>query len=208
MDTRVRLRTYPTRTELASEITIVDAILATCATQPSFLPIITGREPTQQELIGGAISAGNPTRELMLEAYNIFGKDAHISTIVSMGSGHLGPLPAPTTNAKEKWMSVLQGIVQSCERTAQDIATEVGHLGLYYRFSVEQGLQRTFGVKSTDVSWLNTQTQSYVDGIQVSHKIDHCVESLRLRQGQITLEKLSTSLVFDLSKSIVNHFRI
>ncbi len=68
---------------------------------------------------------------------------------------------------------------------------QVGHLGVYHRFSVEQGLQRIYGVNLDEIGWLNTQVDSYLDDAQVSRKLDHCVESLRLRQGQVTLEQLS-----------------
>jgi hypothetical protein len=137
------------------------------------------------------MGCGNPTRELVLEAYNLFGKTAHVSTILSLGSGRLGALAAPSTGARDEWMDVLRDMVKSCEQVAQEIETQVGHLGIYHRFSVEQGLQRIYGVGPNDISRLNTQVDSYLDDAQISRKLDHCVESLRLRQGQVTLEQLS-----------------
>jgi hypothetical protein len=169
----------------------VEAILATCATQPDFLPISIGPALSRKELIGGAMGSGNPTRELILEAYNLFGKDAHVSTILSLGSGRLGALTAPSTGEKEELADVLREMVKSCEQVAQEMETQVGHLGIYHRFSVEQGLQRIHGADLSDIDWLNAQVDSYLDEAQVSRKLDHCVESLRLRQGQVVLEQLS-----------------
>ena len=191
METKVKLRSYRIRTERASTITVVDAVLATCATQPSFLPISIGPSLSKQEFVGGAMGSGNPTRELVLEAYNLFGKDAHVSSILSLGSGRLGALAAPSTGGQEEWMDVLRDMVKGCEQVAQEMETQVGHLGIYYRFSVDQGLQRIYGVNPNDIGWLNTQANSYLDDAEVSRKLDHCVESLRLRQGQVTLEQLS-----------------
>jgi hypothetical protein len=123
---------------------------------------------------------------------NLFGKDVHVSTILSLGSGRLGALTAPSTGGQEEWMDVLRDMVKGCEQVAQEMETQVGHLGIYYRFSIEQGLQRIYGVKPNNIGWLNTQIDSYLDDAQISRKLDHCVESLRLRQGQVTLEQLST----------------
>jgi hypothetical protein len=191
VETKVKLRSYRIRSERASNITVVEAILATCATQPDFLPISIGPALSRQELVGGAMGSGNPTRELILEAYNLFGKDVHVSTILSLGSGRLGALAVPSEGIKDKWGDVLRDMVKSCEQVAQEMETQVGHLGVYYRFSVEQGLQRIYGADANDIGWLNAQVHSYLEDAQVSRKLDHFVESLRLRQGQVTLEQLS-----------------
>jgi hypothetical protein len=191
MEAKVKLRSYRIRTEPASDITVVEAILATCATQPNFLPISIGPVLSRQELIGGAMGSGNPTRELVSEAYHLFGKDAYVSTILSLGSGRLGALAAPAMGEKDKWTDALQDMVKGCEQVAQEMETQVGHLGVYYRFSVEQGLQRMYGAGPNDIGWLNTQVHSYLDDAQVSRKLDHYVEGLRLRLGQVALEQLS-----------------
>jgi hypothetical protein len=137
------------------------------------------------------MGSGNPTRELISEAYNLFGKDAHVSTILSLGSGRLGTLAAPLTGAKDEWMDLMGDMVKGCEQIAREMETQVGHLGIYFRFSVEQGLQRIYGVNPNEFGWLNAQVHSYLEDTQVSRKLDHCVESLRLRQGQVTVEQLS-----------------
>ena len=159
------------------------------------------------------MGSGNPCHELVSEAYSLFGKYTHVSTILSLGSGRLGTLAAPLTGAtnewmdvlrntvkalaapltgaKDEWVDILRDMVKGCEQVAQEMETQVGHLGIYYRFSLEQGLQRIYGVNANDIGWLNTQVDSYLDDAEVSRKLDHCVESLRLRQGQVTLEQLS-----------------
>jgi hypothetical protein len=191
MEAKVKLRSYRIRNEQPTNITVVEAILATCATQSMFLPISIGPALSRKELLGGAMGCGNPTRELVFEAYSLFGKDAHVSTILSLGSGRLGAMAAPLTGSKEEWMDVLRDMVKGCEQVAQEMEIQVGHLGVYHRFSVEQGLQRIYGVNLDEIGRLNTQVDSYLDDAQVSRKLDHCVESLRLRQGQVTLEQLS-----------------
>ena len=191
MNTKVKLRTYRSRTERSLDITLVDAILATCATQPTFLPISIGPELNRQELVGGAMGTANPCRELVLEAQDKFKRTAHISTIISLGSGQLGALSGA---AKDRdWMEVLRNMVESCERTAQEIEAQIGHFNIYSRFSVEQGLQTLYGAKAEDLQWLNTQTAAYVQDVDVSRRLDECVEKIISRQEVITLEQLGLS---------------
>lgn len=136
---RSNLRTYYTRAQLASKATVVEAILATCATQPDFLPVSIGHTLSKQDLIGGVMSTGNPCRELISEAYELFGKGRHISTILSLGSGVLGTLSAPEEYAKDNWINTFKEANQDCDNIDQEIETQVGHLGAYYRFQLTKG---------------------------------------------------------------------
>src|SRR6201996_9422187 len=191
MNTKVKLRTYRSRVEQSLDITLVDAILATCATQPTFLPISIGPELNRQELVGGAMGTANPCRELVLEAQDKFKRTAHISTIISLGSGQLGTLRGATKD--KDWMEVLRNMVESCERTAQEIEAQIVHFDIYSRFSVEQGLQRLYGAKAEDLQWLNTQTAAYVQDVEVARRLDECAERLTSREQVITLEQLGLS---------------
>ncbi|KAG8815596.1 hypothetical protein FRC17_000656, partial [Serendipita sp. 399] len=69
-------RTYRTRAERPTPITIVDAVLATCAAQPAFLPVTVGAEDWKMEYIGAILGASNPIRELISEAHALFGGSA------------------------------------------------------------------------------------------------------------------------------------
>src|ERR1700761_1163867 len=128
MNTKVKLRTYRSRVEQSLDITLVDAILATCATQPTFLPISIGPELNRQELVGGAMGTANPCRELILEAQNKFTRAAQLSTIISVGSGQLGAISGVTKDSE--WMDVLRSMVERCERTAQEIEAQIGHFDI------------------------------------------------------------------------------
>ncbi|KAG8817631.1 hypothetical protein FRC17_011139, partial [Serendipita sp. 399] len=69
-------RTYRTRAERPMPITIVDAVLATCAAQPAFLPVTIGTEDRKMDYIGAILGASNPIRELISEAHALFGGSA------------------------------------------------------------------------------------------------------------------------------------
>lgn len=86
---------------------MVEAILATCATQPFFLPIVLGADSRRRELVGGIMGASNPCRELIAEAAAKFKGSSKVSAIISIGSGQLGTLLAPTAAqaAKDELLS-------------------------------------------------------------------------------------------------------
>ncbi|KIM24749.1 hypothetical protein M408DRAFT_331585 [Serendipita vermifera MAFF 305830] len=58
------LRTYPVRNQRPSTITVVEAVLATCATQPEFAPVSAGSGRKAREYIA-ASGAVNPIHEVM-----------------------------------------------------------------------------------------------------------------------------------------------
>jgi hypothetical protein len=54
-------------------------------------------------------------------------------------------LAAASTGGKDEWMDLMRDMVMGCEQTAQEMERQFGRLGVSYRFSVEQGLQRIYG---------------------------------------------------------------
>lgn len=186
---RVKLRTYPSRAQPSSNLTVVDAILATCATQPMFVPILPAN--SEQELIGGATGSGNPTRELAFELHNKFKRNIKIATLLSLGSGNLGTLTMPTSRDADEWVGVLQNMIMNNEKVAQEMYQQLGHLGLYYRFSVEQGLQELNGSRLKDLTWLETQTDIYIQQDDVSQNLDEYIESLCEQRGLIMVGEMS-----------------
>jgi hypothetical protein len=73
---------------------------------------------------------------------------------------------------------------------------QMGHLGVYFRFSVDQGMQREGSFLCEDVAdieGISVQTDAYMEGHEVSRRMDGCVENLESRLGLPTLEQLSAS---------------
>lgn len=171
-------------------MTVVEAILATCATQPLFLPIIVGTGSHRQELIGGIIGAPNPCREVIAEAGGKFKGSSKISVILSIGSGHLGTLSAPMNAGPEDWTAILRDMIANSEKTAQEMEERMGGKDFYFRLSVDQGLQQHYGIAGDDPLWVNAQTEAYLDSETISDKLEACVEAVCLQLETITLKDL------------------
>lgn len=195
MNNKIKLRTYRSRTEPPLGITFVEAVLATCATQPTFLSVTVGQTPREQKLVGGGMGTTNPCREVIIEAQDQFERNARIFAIISLGSGHLGTLTNPAKGGKDEWVDVLRIMLENCERTAQEVETQIGHFDVYFRFSVEQGLQRLYGAKLEDLPWVNTQTATYLQDVEVSRKLDVCIDRIISRRDVTTIDQLGLSSV-------------
>jgi hypothetical protein len=190
INTKVKFRTYAVRSERNVDITVVDAILATCASQPSFLPVSVGPRLREQEYIRAEIGANNPCKEVISEAHGLFSGKRYVASLLSIGSGHPGII------SLSHGPNSLYHLLTSSEETAQDVEMQAGHLGIYSRFSVSQGLQNNQVKDYTNICHILSHAEVYVEEVEVSRKIDDCVERLRLRQGLASLEQLSNLFIY------------
>jgi hypothetical protein len=186
----VHFRTYPVRTGPSSIITVIDAVLATCASQPAFESVSFGAGHKKQEYIGD-IGVNNPVRDVIAEAQTLFGKDSSVASILSVGCGHPGVISMASNGDATALQAVLRDITLDCERQAQEAQEQIGHLGIYFRFSVEQGMQRSQPTSADDLSWIATQTEVYLAETGVSSKVEELLNSWDAGIGVITLDQLS-----------------
>jgi hypothetical protein len=163
MHHKVKLRFYATCAGPLSDVTVVDAILATCTTQGKFLPVNISLPPTHQGLMGGAMGATNPCHEVVQEALDKFKADTRISVILSIGAGHPGLVSASSLARHEERLRVMKDMAANCEKAAQEMQVRMGEDGVYFRFSIEQGLQEYHGAHVDQVTWVFVQTLAYIE---------------------------------------------
>lgn len=185
---KVCLRTYSVRSQTSSEITVVDALLATCAMQPIFGPVTSGTRYKKQEYVGVIAS---PLRDVISEAHSVFGGDSNVASLLSLGSGNPGGVLAGEGQTEAN--KVLQDIINDCERSAQEIQQQTSRLGVCFRFSVEQGMQTDRPI--SDISWIVAQTGVYLGDAATCDKLRVCANKLDARIGVISLDQLSEPLL-------------
>jgi hypothetical protein len=173
--TKVRLRTYPVQSELPSDITVIDAALATCASQPEFLPLSFGVWYERQEYIGAGLGANNPIRPVIGEAATYFGPRP-TTLLISLGSGHPGILALGSDDNETGLHRLMREIMADSEQEAQNVQHQMAQPE-YFRFSVEQGMQivdkRTRGLER-----ISAQTSVYLSHHDVINSVDACVARL------------------------------
>ncbi|KIM22761.1 hypothetical protein M408DRAFT_279258 [Serendipita vermifera MAFF 305830] len=127
-------RTYPSRGSSLNP-SIVDAICATIAVPSHFSPVKIGPENRQQTFVGGSRGANNPTRLLLNEASNIFGKDKRVAQIVSIGSGLANVLSLDGLAEGAGVARLLNEMAADCQLVAQELATRLFHVEAYLRLN-------------------------------------------------------------------------
>ncbi|PVG01072.1 hypothetical protein CPB86DRAFT_753787 [Serendipita vermifera] len=187
VNTCFKLRTYISREASGLPVSIVDAVLASCASHPLHtIATIDG-----MTVVGGNLGFSNPTKELLTEALHLYGKDAHVSSVISLGLGRPPPMAFPTAeiHQQEQWNRFLLQIVTDGESVSRELLARVYHLGIYFRFSTPN---TSFGHHAN----YNSHGGSEFENIHTyiadsSPNLDHCVSVLKNSLGVVTLDQLN-----------------
>ena len=173
---------------------MIEAALATCAAQPDFAPVSSGSGYRKKEYIGVGLGANNPVRDLITEAHSLFGGDSSVASMLSIGTGHPGIISFPADGGDVS-LRRLRDMMNDCEQRAQEIEQQIGRVGIYFRFSVEQGMQNDSPAQAADPSWILAQTESYLTDAGICQKIGAFVHSIDSPSKVVSLDQLSMSAV-------------
>jgi hypothetical protein len=191
----IKFCTYNNRKRPPIQITILDAMMATCAAQPHFDPVSVGESYQKQIYLSGPSTYMNPIREVIAEAYNAYPEPdrQHVASLVSLGAGHPGIIAAPAIgDGNSEWIKTLQKILGDCEQTAGEISHQMGRLGIYYRLSVSPGLESLGnGEYIANIPLVLAQTSAYCETAETTRLMDDCIKSLQSSVGITTLDQLS-----------------
>jgi hypothetical protein len=181
------MRSYRSDEEDSAQGTIWEVARATSAA-PTFFPSISFGNPPAN-YVDGAMVHNNPIRLLMREITKVWGADADLSCVLSIGTGNpptrkLGSLGVPVLLACAKLATHAENIARNFK------ADQGGGLqkeGKYFRFNVTQGLQ---GVKLEE--WqafdrMDAATKAYL--VDVELEVDACSERLRKRIARESISK-------------------
>jgi hypothetical protein len=197
------IRNFQVRQEEPLNLTIIEAMLATLASPPLFASTSVFKDASTFEYISADLTLSNPIRQIIKEAYGTFGEEARVACLLSLGCGHPGVAVSPEDSSLISWNQFLTRLVMDSERKAQDIDGQMGHLGLYYRFCVSQGLEQSEGISTSQLESIIAHTVVYLSGNPVSSKMTECTDSLKLRDGSTSLEQLSQSHIHVLEATLM-----
>jgi hypothetical protein len=192
---KVSLRSYSARGHLPSTITVIEAILATCAAPPRFSSVTSGSGYNKKEYIGPSFGSTNPVREVITEAHSLFGGDSGIASLLSLGTGHPGVISFPSSGGADLH-GMMRDMMSDCEQRAQEIEQQIGRVGIYFRFSVEQGMQSDHLGPVADPSQVMAQTESYIADHRTSEKISEFIQYFDTSTRHVTLDQLRTCRSF------------
>ena len=193
------LRNFPVRQEQSPDLTVREALLVTLSSPLLFLPTSIKKDAATFEYVGGDLLISNPVRQVIAEAYATFGPERRVAALVSLGCGHPGFTSIPENSDPSEWDKLLSKVVTNNEKDAQFADAQMGHLGLYHRFSVNQGLEISSENPDKSQEYTLTQTTVYLNDGALSEKLEHCLDSIKLQDGTSSLEQLSR---FFISRSL------
>jgi hypothetical protein len=186
---KVVLRTYLVRSQVPSTITVVDAALASCSAQPDFAPLSSGSGYKRKVYVAAGLGANNPVSDVITEAHELFGGDSSVSFLLSLGTGHPGTIPVPP-DGNVDIHKLLRDMMNDCEQRAQEVERRLGRVGIYFRFSVQQGMQNIYGGQATDPNWISSQTDAYLSDQRTSENIDALLQTFNSPNKHVTLGQL------------------
>ena len=173
----------------ASDITVIEAVLATCATKPIFDSTIVGKGHRRKEYIGASLGANNPTFDVISEAHSLFGGASTVASLLSVGTGHPGIITLKPGNEGDDLYKVVWDMVNDCTQRAREVEQRIGRAGIYFRFSVEQGMQNDHTSEVVDLAWIVTQTETYLE--EQGDRLERFTKNLTTPITAITLRQLS-----------------
>lgn len=147
------------------------------------------------EYIGASLGATNPVREVITEAHTLFGGDSGVASLLSLGTGHPGVISFPSDEGVNL-NKVMRDMMNDSEQRVQEIERQIGRVGIYFRFSVEQGLQSDLLGPVADPNQVVAQTKNYLAKQSVGEKIGDFISNFDAAAKFITLDQLGMSMSF------------
>jgi hypothetical protein len=84
----------------------------------------------------------------------------------------------------------MRDMMNDCEQRAQEVERRLGRVGIYFRFSVQQGMQNTHADQVTDPSWISSQTDAYLSDQKTSENLDALLQAFNAPKKHVTLGQL------------------
>ena len=188
-------RTYESPKEPSIPCKVWEAARATSAAPTFFKNIEIG--PRAIPFIDGGLGRNNPTAQLLEEAEDVYSKEK-VACVISIGTGQVNIVNISDPNFIERNIvpiGVIKAVVAistDCEETAQQMEKRFKHWpGTYFRFNVDQGLQKVKLGDWEKLGQVADLTRHYIHLEEVDRKLDRAVQALLERQGQIHTLKLS-----------------
>jgi hypothetical protein len=148
---------------------------------------MTGEENDEMVYIGATAGYANPASEMLKEAEKVFGKNAMVATILSIGSGKLIIDQNSNELAKIQFNDMLRQTISDTERVHNEMQGRLLDLGIYYRFNVDSVLSTNSNLGGVT----RVRTVAYLEEAATSQRMDGAVNSIQERKGLKPLKELS-----------------
>ncbi|KAG8776045.1 hypothetical protein FRC12_001120 [Ceratobasidium sp. 428] len=141
-----------------------------------------------ERLVGGDVACSNPTPHVLAEFGALY-PELRVASIVCIGAGHARTIQIPKPNLLHRLMPTnvlmaMKDIATDSERVAQDMAARFQTTSdVYFRFSVDQGMQDARMSRWQEKSEVAAHTRSYMQKAEVNGQIDRAAQSVAASKG-------------------------
>jgi hypothetical protein len=187
------------------DCTILQAACATVASPDSYEPDSVEDEDDQCLYMSAMTGYANPTNEALKEAEKVFGRNAVVANLVSVGSGKLELRQQQDPAIMNPLSDLLKRAITDTERVHNDLYNRFQDLGIYFRFNAEGLLPITNSSRRKT----REQTAAYLEDAPNSHRMDRAITSIQERKAVKSLKDLSTISLFCMRSliSIIHQIR-
>ncbi|KIM30136.1 hypothetical protein M408DRAFT_22187 [Serendipita vermifera MAFF 305830] len=186
-------RTYSSRGASLNPL-VIDAVCATMSLPSYFQPVMIGPPRRQQSFVGGVLGANNPTQLLLKEAYNIYGQDRRVASIISIGCGMARARPQAANLRDEPDVGkLLKEMVGGCEVIANQLSTWLWNVDGYLRLNASMDMETMKTRDWNSLGGIESQTSFHLARSEISEALGTALGHLRERIGTATLGQLNFS---------------
>ncbi|KAG6894445.1 hypothetical protein C0992_006056, partial [Termitomyces sp. T32_za158] len=185
-------RTYQVGANQGSNCTVVQAARATTAAPDLFKPVSIISGGLSETFVGARLGCSNPTHLVLNEAIKVFDLSQSVACFINIGAGHPGPVSwEPTKVFDKKMIELLYQIFTDCEVEAENFVKDYMQIpGLFYRLSVDQGLQKMPLDDWNKQGEIQTHSKAYLEKAKVTDEVDSLVTILYNQLQKATLQDL------------------
>ncbi len=178
-------RSYDVAKNKEYNCTIWEAARATSAAPTFFKRIKIGPPGSGIEYVDAGMGCNNPVKEVIAEAARVFGEDAPIAGIVSIGTGQSGSVGLAKPDAFQKWLptnliNILKEIATDSCKVTEEMERKYKYIpGLFNRLDVDRGLSSVSLDEWKRLGDVRAYTKNYMRLETNDKRVDNVVGVLR-----------------------------
>jgi hypothetical protein len=165
-----------------------------------FLPVSVGPTLQKRDYIACDQGFANPVKEALREAKAIFGGTQKVACVLSLGSGEAGPVNGSNVHENEAPYELSPLVSSACKTVHDEFWRLFGELQVYYRFSVDQGLQSFEDFRKEPFGKIKAHTMTYLSRPETEQVLNRAVHYSE-EGTQVTINNLRVYSLFVFDQS-------
>ncbi|QRW06373.1 kinesin light chain [Ceratobasidium sp. AG-Ba] len=188
-------RSYQGVSNQVLDCPIWQVLSATMAHPEMFKPTEIGPDHLRLSFVDGGLGCNNPAAHVLAEVKAVL-PSREMSSLVCIGAGHPDTIQLSQRSVFARLvptnvLALTKGISQDAERVAQEMYARFrSATHLYYRFSVDQGMQSIEVGEWEKLSQVAANAQAYMRSPGVSTRVDEAVATIGDRKAVVANQRI------------------